>query len=186
MIADLRDERFAQNTLFSRRRARRRPQPQVQYRLPDWVWGLAIGVFVLIVFGGYFLIGSVRGGGGDGCDQALPPLPGAANVTAKGFQTEDEALAETLRYLNQGDVDNTFATFYGDVHAFTHNIDPAVREVDEDLAKKLCELVIELEEEYDPPPTQQRSIARMAETTTALREHLRDIAEALGFPRPGG
>jgi len=147
LIAGQSDEHFAQNTLFSRRRARRRPQPQGQYRLPDWVWGLAIGVLVLVAAGGYFVIGGIGGGGGGGCNEALPD--------------------------------------YGDVHAFTHNVDPAVREVDEELAKTLCELVIELENEYDPPPPQQRSLARMAASTTALREHLRDIAEALGFPRPG-
>jgi len=185
LIAGQSDEHFAQNTLFSRRRARRRPQPQGQYRLPDWVWGLAIGVLVLVAAGGYFVIGGIGGGGGGGCNEALPELPGPKNVTAEGFQTEDDALAETLRYLSQGDIDNTFASFYGDVHAFTHNVDPAVREVDEELAKTLCELVIELENEYDPPPPQQRSLARMAASTTALREHLRDIAEALGFPRPG-
>ncbi len=186
MIADLSGERIAQNTLFSRRRrARRRPQPQGKYRLPDWVWGLAIGMLVLIVGGGVFFVTSLGGGGG-GCDEELPPLPGAANVTAEGFQTEDDALAETIGYLNQGDLDNTFATFYGDVHAFTHNIDPEVRAVDEDIAKELCELVNELEEEYDPPPPEQRSLARMASATIELRELLRDVAEVMGFPRPGG
>jgi len=185
LIADQRDERFAQNTLFSRRRTRRRPQPQGQYRLPDWVWGLALGALVVIVGGGVFLfIGT--GGGGSTCDSELKPLPGRAAVTAAGFQEEDDALAVTLQYLNQGDLDNTFATFYGDVHAFTHNVDPDVRAVDEELAKELCEIVLELEEEYDPPPPQQRTFAGMAASTTALREQLRDAAEALGFPRPGG
>lgn len=186
MIANPGDERFVQNTLFSRRRTRRRPQAQGQYRLPDWVWGLAIGGVVVLVGGGVFLFGGLGGGGGATCDDELPRLPGRADVSAEGFQAEDEALAETLRFLNQGDVDNTFATFYGDVHAFTHNIDPDVRAVDEDLSKRLCELVIQLEEEYDPPPTQERSLARMASSTVALREHLRDVAEALGFSRPGG
>lgn len=186
MIAGQRDDRFAQNTLFSRRRARRRPRPQGQYKLPDWVWGLALGALVVIGGGGAFLFIGTGGGGGSTCDNELKPLPGRAAVTAAGFQEEDDALAETLQYLNQGDLDNTFATFYGDVHAFTHNVDPAVREVDEELAKELCELVLELEEEYDPPPSQQRSFSRMAASTTALREHLRDVAEALGFPRPGG
>ncbi|HEY5625076.1 MAG TPA: hypothetical protein VIT93_01160, partial [Dehalococcoidia bacterium] len=142
MIAGMRDERFAQNTLFSRRRSRRRPQPRGQYRLPDWVWGLAIGVLVLVVGGGIFLVSGLGGGGGGPCDDELPRLPGKANVTAEGFQEEDAALGETIVALNRADLDSAFATFYGDVHAFTHNIDPDVRAADEDAAKRLCEAVI--------------------------------------------
>ena len=169
--------------LFSRRRY---PRTIARSGLPDWVWGVSFGVVFLIAVGGFFLLEGARRGGGGGCDKALPPLPGAPNVSAEGFQAEDDALAEAIRYLNQGDLDNTFAIFYGDVHAFTHNIDAEVRAVDEELAKELCERVIQLEEDYDPPPSVQRSVARMAASTTALREHLRDVAEALGFPRPGG
>ncbi len=181
MIADLRDERFARNTLFSRRRARRRPQPQGQYRLPDWVWGLAIGVVVVIVGGGIFLFIGGGGSGGTTCDSELSSLPGKADVTAEGFQEEDVALGQVIGYLNQADLDNAFASFYGDVHAFTHNIDPDVRAADEEKAKAVCEAVIELEEILE-----SNSTAAMAAATAQLREQLRDAAEVLGFPRPGG
>ncbi len=181
MIADLRDERLTQNTLFSRRRARRRPQPQGQYRLPDWVWGLAIGVLVVIVGGGVFLISGLGGSGGTTCDNELPSLPGKADVTAEGFQEEDVALGQVIAYLNQGDLDNAYASFYGDVHSFTHNIDPDVRAADEETAKAVCEAVIELEEILE-----SNSTSAMAAATANLREQLRDAAELLRFPRPDG
>lgn len=175
--------------MMSRRRQSRRAryrssQSQYQYRLPDWVWGLALGVIVLIGVGAYFFL--TGGGASATCDKALPPLPGNVQVTAEGFQVEDQKLGETIQYLNQGNLDQTFATFYGDVHAFTHNIDPDIREANEEMAKELCERVIEVEEDYDPPPPEQRSIPNMIRSTQALREHLRDVAEELGFPRPGG
>ncbi len=180
MTAGAGAERRAQNTLFSRRRSRRRPQPRGQYRLPDWVWGAAIGVVVLIVGGGIFLVSGLGGGGGGTCDSELAPLPGRADVTAAGFQEEDAALAEVIGYLNRGDLDNAFATFYGDVHSFTHNIDPDVRDADEEKAKSLCEAVIELEELLEG-----NSTVAMAAAVQNLRIELGDAAEVLGFPRPG-
>lgn len=181
MIAGQRDERFAQNTLFSRRRTRRRPQPQGQYRLPDWVWGLVIGALVVIVGGGVFLFMGVGGSGGKPCDDELLRLPGGADVSAQGFQEEDVLLGQVIGYLNQADLDNAFASFYGDGHAFTHNIDPDVRAVDEEAAKRVCEAVIELEVLLE-----SNSTAAMAAATADLRQALRDAAEVLGFPRPGG
>ena len=181
MIADRRDERFAQNTLFSRRRARRRPQSQGQYRLPDWVWGLAIGALVVIVGGGVFLLSGLSGGGGGTCDNELPRLPGGADVTAEGFREEDLLLGQVIGFLNGADLDNAFSSFYGDGHAFTHNIDPDVRAVDEETAKGVCEAVIELEELLEG-----NSPGAMAAAAASLREELRDAAEVLGFPRPGG
>jgi hypothetical protein len=181
LIADSRGEHFAQNTLFSRRRSRRRPRSQGQYSLPDWAWGLAIGGVVVIIGGGFFLFVGIGGSGGSTCDKELPRLPGPAAVTEQGFQDEDVLLAEVIGYLNQADLDNAFSTFYGDGHAFTHNIDPDVREADEEAAKELCEAVLELEGllESDSP-------AAMAAAAADLREELRDAAEALGLARPGG
>ena len=178
MIADPRHERFAQNTLFSRRRSRRRPQSQGQYQLPDWAWGLAIGVVVVVVgLGAYLFIGV--GSSSATCDSELPRLPGRAAVTEEGFQQEDELLGEVVVFLNQGDLDSAFAGFYGEVHAFTHNIDSDVRAVDEETAKAVCEAVLELEELLE-----SESPSAMAAATTNLREELRDAAEVLGFARP--
>lgn len=168
--------------MFARRRGRQRRR--TQYRVPDWVWGLVLGGIVVAAGGVYFLL--FAGGSASGCSKPLPKLPGRVSVTEQGFQEEDAALGRALEYLSAGDLDNTFATFYGDVHAFTHNIDPDIRAIDEAMAKELCERVIGVEEEYDPPPPLEPSPSQMATATAALREHLRDIAEALGFERPGG
>lgn len=181
MIADPRDERFAQNTLFSRRRARRRPQPQGQYRLPDWVWGLAIGGVVVVVGLVFVLFIGLGGSGGSTCDSELPRLPGGADVSAEGFREEDLLLGQVIGFLNGADLDNAFASFYGDGHAFTHNIDPEIRAADEEAAKRLCEAVLELETLLE-----SNSTAAMAAATANLRQELQDAAEILGFPRPGG
>ncbi len=182
MIAGELDGRIAPNTLFSRRRSRRRSAaPQGQYRLPDWVWGLAVGVVVVIVGGGIFLFSGVSGGGGSSCEDELPKLPGTVDVSAEGFQQEDVALAAVITYLGRADLDNAFASFYGDVHSFTHNIDPSVRAADAETAIRVCEAVIALEEVLEGG-----SPSAMVAATTDLREELRDAAEVLGFPRPGG
>ena len=174
---------YSPAVVFSRRRRYR--QTSQQYRLPDWVWGVGLGIVAVGFIGGYFALTSLTGGGSGGCGKALPPLPGDAQVTAAGFQAEDAALGQVIDYLDRGDLDNAFASFYGDTHAFTHNIDPDIRAVDEEKAKELCESVIQVETDFDPPPPEQRSLSKMAASTGILREHLRDVTEILGFPRPG-
>ena len=129
----------------------------------------------------FFLFIGVGGGGGGTCDNELPRLPGGADVSAEGFQEEDSLLGQVIGFLNGADLDNAFSSFYGDGHAFTHNIDPDLRAADEETAKRVCEAVIELEVLLE-----SNSTAAMAAATANLREELRDAAEVLGFPRPGG
>lgn len=175
------------SVLLSRRRRYRRSRQQYQYRLPDWVWGAMFGLVIILLGGGYFLLSGGFGlGGGGGCNKALPRLPGNVQVSAEGFQEEDDSLILVIQYLNQGDLSNAFENFYGDTHAFTHNIDQQVREVDEEQAKRLCEAVLDFEEELDPPPGTPRSFPQMVLSATTLRDELRNVAETLGFPRPGG
>ncbi|MCH7952673.1 MAG: hypothetical protein IIC25_02180 [Chloroflexi bacterium] len=135
----------------------------------------------MIIGGGFFLFVGVGGSGGSTCDNELSRLPGPAAVTGKGFQEEDVVLGEVIGYLNQPDLDNAFSSFYGEVHAFTHNIDPDVRAVDEEKAKEVCEAVLELEELLASD-----SQAAMSAAAAKLREELRGAAEVLGFDRPGG
>jgi hypothetical protein len=181
MIADTRSERVAIGTLFSRRRLRRRPQSRGQYRLPDWVWGVAIGVVVALVGLGFFLFVGTGGSGGSTCDSELTSLPGKAAVTAEGFQEEDTTLGETIAFLNKADLAGASETFYGEVHAFTHNVDADLRAVDEEAAKRLCEAVLDLEEALEGG-----SPGAMSASAANLREELRDAAETLGFARPSG
>jgi hypothetical protein len=160
------------------RRARSRSRQQ-KSTLPDWVWGLGLGVIVLIFVGAYFALTASSGTRGS-CDSPLPPL-GASEINAEAFAEHDAELARIQGMLNAGDVQGANAAFYGRaVHNFTHNIDPQVRKLDEELAKNLCRSVIELEETLlgttDPVGT--------ALLVQRVRSYLADSAEVLGYPRP--
>ncbi len=81
-----------------------------------------------------------------------------------------------------GDLEAAEEAFFGALQDLTRNVDQPVREVDEELAKELCEAVNGLEEELSI----NRRPDRVALQATRIRELLRDAAEALGYPRPGG
>lgn len=69
----------------------------------------------------------------------------------------------------------------GGVHNFTHNVDGPVRDKDEDLAKELCEAVIELEEDF----ASHASSFDTSLDAQRLRDLLREAAQVLGYPPPG-
>lgn len=171
--------------LFSSRRRGSRGRAQARGQtLPDWVWGGALGLVVLLFIGAYFLLSSVSGGGGEStCDKELPPLPGAPAIDARGFIDEDAALGRVANFLRQGDRNAAEVQFYGAVHSFTHAVDPPLREKEPDDAKELCRAVIDLETALEANSGQSaEQIAARVERVQAL---LRDAAETLGYPRPG-
>ena len=138
------------------------------------VIGSGIIVAAVLFFGG--------GGGGDSaCDDPLPPLDDS-DISQLGFQTEDAGLARVAQAATAGDLEAAESAFFGDVHNFTHNVDAPLREVDEELAIKLCEEITEIEEEL----AFGRRISVIAGRATRLREMIQDAAEALGYARPGG
>jgi hypothetical protein len=63
-----------------------------------------------------------------------------------------------------------------------HNVDPPIRLVDGDLAKNLCNTVVQLETDLIAGPNATNS--RLADDTTKVREALRDGAVVLSYPRP--
>ena len=134
------------------------------------------GIVVAVVF----LLGG-GGGGGSACDEPLVAL-GQSEISQAGFQAEDAGLARVAQAATAGNLEAAESAFFGDVHNFTHNVDPPIREVNEELAKELCEGVTEIEEEL----ALDRRIAVIAGQATRLRELIQDAAEALGFARPGG
>jgi hypothetical protein len=147
---------------------------------PDWVWGAILGGVVVIAVGGFFLGKTVMSGGGGGtCDKALPPL-GSSEISEKAFQEEDAALGRILEMLSRGDTKGAESAFFGPVHNFTHNIDPEVRRQDEDLAKNLCKAVIQLEDSL----AFDRGAVKIGLDMQAVRNLLRDSAQALGYTRP--
>ncbi len=131
-----------------------------------------------------FLLGGGGGGGGSACDDPLPPLSDS-DISQLGFQTEDVGLTRMAEATSVGNLDSATEFWYDDdsqVHNFTHDVDAPLREVDEELAKKLCEAVISIEEEL----ALDRRPSVVARQATRIRDILRDAAEALGFARPGG
>jgi hypothetical protein len=140
---------------------------------------------VVIVGGGIVAAVVLLFGGGDGgtgvCDTPLKPLL-TSDISQLGFQAEDAGLARVITAASAGDLPAAETAFYGDVHNFTHNVDPPLREVDEDKAKELCEQVIKIEEElaFNRRPDIVAALAR------DIRAILQDAAVALGYARPGG
>ena len=140
---------------------------------------------VTVIGGGIVAAVVLFVGGGEGagspCDDPLVAL-GQSEISQMGFQAEDAGLARVVQAATAGNLEAAESAFFGDVHDFTHNVDEPLREVDEALAKQLCQEITEIEEELalDRRPS---VIARQA---TRIRELLQDAAEALGFARPGG
>lgn len=126
-------------------------------------------------------------GGGDSetnvCDNPLaPPIGGSeSDISERGFQAQDEGLTRVIEAATAGDVEATEAAFFGDVQNFVHDVDEAIREVDEALAKRICERLVDIEEEL----AFDQRLAVIAAHATKIRQLLRDGAEALGFARPG-
>jgi hypothetical protein len=159
------------------RRARRR---QSGGGVPDWAWGLGLGVLAVIIVGGFFLMTEVLGGGGGGtCDQELPPL-GSSEISQETFDTHVQSLTRVIDFLNAGDRAGAEASFYGETHSFTHNIDPPVRQQDEELAKRLCEAVLAVESSL----VTSGSNASLALEMTTIRDLVQDSAVVLGYTRP--
>lgn len=139
---------------------------------------------VAIICGGviataFFLFASDGGGNGP-CDQPLPPR-GESEISQTGFQAEDAGLTSVIDAASAGDLLAAHNAFFGDVRVFTYDVDQPLRDVDEGLAKELCEAVNEVEEEI----TVNQRADRVAIETTRVRELIGDAAEALGYARPG-
>jgi hypothetical protein len=141
------------------------------------VIGGSITLAVIFIFGN-------GGGGNSPCDEMLAPLgEGTLELSQEAFQQEDVGLTKVIQAASAGNIESTETAFYGEVHNFTHNLDPHLRPVDDELAVNLCEDVIAIEEEL---VAADRSVGELAILATRIREQIRDAAEALGYARPGG
>jgi hypothetical protein len=150
------------------------------------VWGAGLGVIVLLFVAGFFLFSRCNASAAT-CDNPLKPLAGAAAHpnTAEGFQQEDADLGRLITAVQQGDTNTANALFFGPAHNFMHTAEPEIRARDEDLGKKLCEAVIKFEGDFDAPGGPRVPPEQLASEVAVIREHLRDGAVELGFPRPG-
>ena len=138
-----------------------------------------VGVITVVVVV-VFLLMTGGGGGGNPCDDSLVPR-GESDISQIGFQAEDVGLTTVIEAATAGDLEAAEEAFFGDLQDFTHNVDQPVREVDEELAKELCEAVNGLEEELA-----LGRLERVSVEATRVRGLLRDAAKALGYARPGG
>jgi hypothetical protein len=109
---------------------------------------------------------------------------GGTTISAEAFAAEDASLGRVIASFGQGDSTSANATFYGPVHSFMHNADPPVRLADGNIAKNLCNTVVQLETDLIAGSNATNS--RLADDATKVREALRDGAVVLGYPRPGG
>ncbi len=137
------------------------------------------GIIAAVVF----LLGGGEGGG-SACNDPLPPL-GDSDISQLGFEMEDVGLTMMAEAISVGNLESATEFWYdndSEVHDFTHDVDAPLREADEELAKELCEAVISIEEEL----ALDRRPSVVARQATRIRDILRDVAEALGFARPGG
>ncbi len=145
---------------------------------------IALFIGLVAVIGGGIIVAVIilsgGGGGSSTCDSPLPPL-GESEVSQLGFQAEEVGLTRVVQAATVGNLEAAESAFFGDVHNFTHNVDPPLRELDEQLAKQICEAVVVIEEELIPPV----DIGGVGREATTIRELLRDAAEALGFAPPG-
>jgi hypothetical protein len=148
------------------------------------VWGAGLGAIVLIFVGGFFFFTQINGGSGSTCDSALKDIGNAPQADAAGFSQVDTALGQLIISLNKADLNAANAEFYGPTHNFMHTADPAIRPVNEQLGKKLCEAVIKFETDFDT--SGRTSLGLLANEVATIRNLLRDGAVALGFPRPSG
>lgn len=163
----------------ARRRSERARAKSGSSRLSDWVWGAGFGAIIVVFAGLWTGAGLLAGEGAATCDEPLAPL-GTSAISAQAFASEEIALTQVVDALNRGDRAGAEAQFFGPIHGFTHNVDPPVRERDEPLAKRLCQAVIKVEDGL----TARADNLKLASDIGAVRDILREVAVALGYPDP--
>ena len=156
----------------------RTPPANEKHGGADLIWGAFAGAIALGIVVMIFLI--IRGPGtSSNCGQPLAPL-GQSPITPQEFIAVDQGLETTISAAQLGSLDDVEKAFYGRVHNFTHNADPALRQHNVEQAKALCENVLKIENEL----TFKRRPKEIAELARNLQTILRDGAVSLGFPRP--
>jgi hypothetical protein len=144
---------------------------------------IALFLGLVAVIGGGIVSGHLHIGDSGGTTPAITPSPlGESEISQAGFQAEDAGLAKVIQAASASDLTAAGAAFFSVVHNFTHNADPPLRAVDEQMAKDLCKTVIHIEEEL----AIDRRVNIIASDAARIRELLRNGAEALGYARPGG
>lgn len=110
-------------------------------------------------------------GGSDGAEDNLCDRPllaiGSGQVSQEQFDTADAGMEQVITLAQRGDVDGAQLAFFSEVHNFTHNVDSPLRDKNEELAKKLCRAVVQIEAEF--------AFSGEAPTVAAEAEGIRDL-----------
>ncbi len=145
--------------------------------------GLVTMIGGALVAGVIFLVGD-GGGGSNLCDKPLLP-PSESEISQMDIQAGDAGLASVIEAASRGNVEAANEAFYAsnsEIQNFTRDMDQPLREVDEELARDLCEAATELGEEFVADEPEAEAITASA---IRLRHLVGDAAETLGYARPG-
>jgi len=103
------------------------------------------GVFCAVLFAVSSLSGTNDSMPGiEVCDTGLPPLT-AQPLSDQRMAASVEGLTELQSAARAGDLDQVRVLIFSDAHAVSHDIDPAIRSLDADLATELCKSIVALE-----------------------------------------
>lgn len=162
----------------------RGPQEERRFSGPwfaAWIKASTPRIIVAALFCAGLFVASSLSNGSDTtadteiCGRNLPPLTDQT-ITDERIVAGVDGLRELAEAARDGDVERVRVLIFSDAHNITHDIDAALRPIDADLARNLCESVLRLENEaldsdsFDPDAT-----AEEAERAAALLEQARPI-----------
>lgn len=136
------------------------------------------GLFSAAVFFGSAQFGGGNGGGTSVCDQPLPPLS-AGPLTEEEFRIAELGADRVAELAGQGNLNAASNWFFTQVHDFTHNVDQRLRAENDDLGKRLCRAVLQIETEL----LSGGEGATIAEEAAVIGDLVRQAAAELGFDR---
>ncbi|MEE8386856.1 MAG: hypothetical protein V3S01_13155, partial [Dehalococcoidia bacterium] len=146
------------------------------------ILGLAVAVAAILTlvflepFGGSDGVEDTGSPGTNICDRPLPAL-GSGQITKEQFDTVDAGMDLVISLAAEGDVSRAQEAFFSVVHDFTHDVDGPLRDSNDDLAKRLCKAVAQIETEF----AFGGEAATIAEESESIRDLLRQAAAEMGF-----
>ncbi len=109
------------------------------------------GAFAGAVLIGALVWGSAGSSSASGCNNPLPPLTGTS-ITDARIVLAIQTLNDMATAADQGDRDRIRTLFFTeDAHNLSHDIDRPLRQLDDSLARQLCQNVIALENQIAGP-----------------------------------
>ena len=101
MLSEAASSGFVLSSRRRRPRARARRRAQQGVRLPDWAWGLLLGLLAIFAVGGVFLVvrgGLSLGGGGGFCDKRAAWLHSGKNDRPRTCRQRGRKASQKCRH----------------------------------------------------------------------------------------